>query len=201
MKIGIMGGTFNPVHNGHLALAAKAKESAGLDEVWFMPSGLPAHKSNAELLSPEHRLSMVQRAIEGQTGLVASSFEIDRPGFTYTADTVTALKEEYPEHEFYFIIGGDSLMNFHKWVKPEVISSHVTLLAAGRNDFSEADFLEQKKNLFQLFGTKVQFINLPEIDISSSRLRELVKAGQMAEIKTMVSEAVYQYIKDNCLYR
>jgi len=75
------------------------------------------------------------------------------------------------------------------------------LLAAGRNDFSEADFLEQKKNLFQLFGTKVQFINLPEIDISSSRLRELVKAGQMAEIKTMVSEAVYQYIKDNCLYR
>lgn len=201
MKIGIMGGTFNPIHNGHLALACKAKEAAGLDEVWFMPSGLPAHKSNSELLSAIDRICMVQNAIKGQDGLVASSFEIDRPGFTYTADTVTALKEEYPEHTFYFIIGGDSLMKFHHWVKPEVISSHVTLLAAGRNGFSEKDLMEQQTKLFQLFGTKVQFINLPEIDISSSRIREFIKAGQISEVKTMIPEAVYQYIADNTLYQ
>jgi len=201
MKIGIMGGTFNPIHNGHLTLASAAKSEAGLDEVWFMPSGLPAHKSNAELLPSADRLSMVQCAIEGQKGFIASSFEIDRPGFTYTADTVAALKEEYPLHTFYFIIGGDSLMKFHHWVKPEVISSHVTLLAAGRNGFSKEELLLQKKKLFQLFGTKVQFVDLQEIDISSSRIRELIKEGQISDIKTMVPAAVYQYIVDNGLYQ
>lgn len=201
MKIGIMGGTFNPIHNGHLALAAKAKETAGLDEIWFMPSGLPAHKSNSELLSTIDRFSMVKQAIEGQNGLVASSFEIDRPGFTYTADTVSALKEEFPEHNFFFIIGGDSLMKFHRWVKPEVISAHVTLLAAGRNGFTNEDLLAQQSKLFQLFGTKVQFVDLPEINISSSRIRELIKAGKGSEVKTMVPEAVYQYIVSNGLYQ
>ena len=86
-RIGIMGGTFNPIHIGHLALAAKAIEAAGLDKVWFMPSGLPAHKSNSELISAKHRLLMVQQAIQGCNDFVASSFEIDRSGFTYTADT------------------------------------------------------------------------------------------------------------------
>lgn len=196
-----MGGTFNPVHNGHLALAAKAKESVGLDEVWFMPSGLPAHKSNSELLSAEHRLFMVQHAIEGKSGLVASSFEIDRPGFTYTADTVTNLKEEYPEHDFYFIIGGDSLMKFHHWIKPEVISSHVTLLATGRNGFSKEELYNQKANLNKLFNTNIEFLDLPEINISSSLIRKFIKAGEISEIKSMVPESVYQYIAENNLYK
>lgn len=201
MKIGIMGGTFNPVHNGHLALAVAAKQTAGLDEIWFMPSGLPAHKSNAELISAKDRFSMVQYAIENCTGFVASSFEINNAGFTYTADTVTALKKEYPEYEFYFIIGGDSFMKFHHWVKPDVISSHVTLLAAGRNGFSEEELVNQKNNLMQTFQTKVQFLELPEINISSSLIRAYIKAGELSEIKSMVPESVFNYISENNLYK
>ena len=201
MKIGIMGGTFNPIHNGHLALASEAKKSFGLDEIWFMPSSLPAHKSNLELLPPKDRLSMAQHAVKGYKNFVVSSFEIDRPGFTYTADTVVALIEEYPKHDFYFIIGGDSLMKFHHWVKPDVISSHVTLLAAGRNGFSKEELYKQQANLNQLFDTKIQFLDLPEINISSSLIRNYIKAGALSEIKSMVPEGVYQYIAENNLYK
>jgi len=201
MKIGIMGGTFNPVHNGHLILAAVAKEAAGLDEVWFMPSGLPAHKSNSELLPAENRLAMVKLAIAGISGFFASSFEIERPGFTYTADTVEALVKEFPQHEFYFIIGGDSLMKFHHWVKPEVISSHVTLLAAGRDDFSEQELLKQSETLYNLFGTDVRLINMPKLTISSNQIRNSIKENRPEKIRNFLPEGVLEYILEYELYR
>lgn len=201
MKIGIMGGTFNPIHNGHLALAAVAKETAGLDEVWFMPSGLPAHKSNNELASTKLRFEMVKQGIQGISGFVASSYEIDRPGFTYTSDTVQELSKDYPQHEFFFIIGGDSLMKFHHWVKPEIISSHVTLLAAGRDDLSEESLLCQADKLHKLFGTKVLFLSMPKQDISSNKIRYYCKMGQYNEIKKYVPDLVYQYILTQKLYQ
>ena len=160
MKIGIMGGTFNPIHLGHILLATAAKKEAELDEVWFMPSGLPAHKSNSELAPAEHRLKMVELSVKDIPGFFASSYETDRPGFTYTADTLEALAKEYPQHKFYFIIGGDSLMQFHHWVKPELISSYAILLAAGRNDFSEKELNEQAQKLKQLYGTEVRMVTM-----------------------------------------
>lgn len=200
MKIGIMGGTFNPIHNGHLSLANEALNQYNLDEVWFMPSGLPAHKANDELISSNTRLCMVKLAISGKKSFKASSFEIDREGFTYTADTMTALVNEYPEDEFYFIIGGDSLMKFHKWVKPEVISAHTTLLAAGRNGYSMEDLEEQTRYLKQQFDTKVYFIEMPELVISSNAIRSFCKIQQYDEIKNMVPNAVYQYIVEHKLW-
>ena len=201
MKIGIMGGTFNPIHNGHLTLAHTAKEAVGLDEVWFMPSGLPAHKSNSELLSAQERLHMAKLAIQGIKGFKASSFEIDRAGFTYTADTMVALRRTYPDDEFFFIIGGDSLMKFHHWVKPEVISAHTTLLAAGRDDYSKEELKEQAKRLKSLFGTKVILLDMPAITISSSDIRAKLYTGQLADLSTVVPEAVLSYIKNHCLYQ
>lgn len=201
MKIGIMGGTFNPVHNGHLALAATAKEAACLDEVWFMPSGLPAHKSNSELLPADDRLAMVELAITEVEGFKASAFEISRPGFTYTADTMEALAKEFPEHEFYFIIGGDSLMKFHHWVKPEVISSHTTLLAAGRDDFSKEELQKQADKLFELFGTKVQLIDMPKHPISSNQIRNAIKESRIEHIQEFLPEYVWEYIIKRGLYR
>lgn len=200
MKIGIMGGTFNPIHNGHLTLAATAKAAASLDEVWFMPSGLPAHKENNELLPAKERLAMVQLAIAEKEGFVASSFEIDRPGFTYTADTMVALKEEYPEHEFFFIIGGDSLMKFHHWVKPEVISAHTTLLAAGRDNFTSEELLHQSLELKQLFGTKVILLDMPAIDISSKQIRNFCRQKQYDAIKKYLPETVLKFIAEHKLY-
>ena len=201
MKIGIMGGTFNPIHNGHLLLASTAKEEAGLHEVWFMPSGLPAHKSNSELLSANDRLAMVKLAIADKPDFVASSFEIDRPGFTYTADTMEALVKEYPQHEFFFIIGGDSLMKFHHWVKPEVISSYVTLLAAGRDDISTTDLISQAEELYRSFGTKVQLLSMTKVDISSNRIRACVKRNSYEKMKEYVPEAVMKYILEHKLYQ
>lgn len=201
MKIGIMGGTFNPIHNGHLALATVAKESAELDEVWFMPSGLPAHKSNDELLPAKTRLEMVALAIAGIKGFVVSSFEIDRPGYTYTADTVTALNEEYPQHEFFFIVGGDSLMMFHRWVKPEVISAHVTLLATGRDGLSQELLRSKAEELKASFGTKIQLLPMEEFDISSNRIRSFCKENNVAAVKNQIPIAVYEYIVEHGLYQ
>ncbi|MBO5176128.1 MAG: nicotinate-nucleotide adenylyltransferase [Lachnospiraceae bacterium] len=199
MKIGIMGGTFNPIHNGHLLLAETAKKEGNLDEIWFMPSGLPAHKSNSELISSDHRLAMVQLAVNGMANYSASSYEIDRLGFTYTADTMEGLSNEFPEHEFYFIIGGDSLMKFHHWVKPEVISKHTSLLAAGRNGYSVEDLQKQAENLYHLFGTKVTLISMPELNISSNEIRNCIKHNP-EEIRKDIPESVYNYILEHRLY-
>lgn len=201
MKIGIMGGTFNPVHNGHLVLATVAKDEAGLDEVWFMPSGLPAHKSNSELILAKDRLTMVKLAIEGKSGFLASAFEIERPGFTYTADTLEALVTEFPQHEFYFIIGGDSLMNFHQWVKPEVISYHTTLLAAGRDNFSFHELRQQAEKLNRLYGTRVQLIDMPKLLISSQQIRKSIKENHPEKIRDFLPERVLEYILEHKLYQ
>lgn len=201
MKIGIMGGTFNPIHKGHLLLGSTAMETAALDEVWFMPSGIPAHKSNAELVSAKKRFAMVKLAVEEYEGFHASSFEIDRPGFTYTADTMEALTKMYPQHEFYFIIGGDSLMKFHHWVKPEVISAHTTLLAAGRNGYSEEELRLQMENLQQKFGTKVKLLSMPELNISSNQIRMCFQQNTQEEIEMFLPDKVFDYISTYKLYR
>jgi nicotinate-nucleotide adenylyltransferase len=201
MKIGIMGGTFNPIHNGHLSLASAALKQYNLDEIWFMPSGLPAHKANDELLSSAKRLYMVELAISDNAKFKASSFEIDREGFTYTADTMVALTKEYPYNEFYFIIGGDSLMKFHKWVKPEVISSHTALLAAGRNGYSKEELQKQAQDLNKQFNTNVFFLDMPELVISSNEIRSLCKIKNYDAIKSMVPEAVLGYIMENELWK
>ena len=200
MKIGIMGGTFNPIHNGHLLLAETALKEGKLDEIWFMPSGLPAHKSNSELLSAEHRFTMVQLAVADRKDFIASSFELDRPGFTYTADTMLALSKEFPQHEFFFIIGGDSLMKFHHWVKPEVISAHTSLLAAGRNGYSKEELQNQEEKLYQTFGTKVTLISMPELNISSNVIRSMIKEHSDKE-KDFLPESVYHYILEHMLYQ
>jgi len=201
MKIGIMGGTFNPIHNGHLSLASSALKQYTLDEVWFMPSGLPAHKANDELLSAEKRLRMVELAISTEEKFKASSFEIDRAGYTYTADTMVALTKKYTDSDFYFIIGGDSLMKFHKWVKPDVISAHTTLLAAGRNGYSMEELLLQAAGLKQQFGTKILFLDMPELIISSNEIRSLCKMQQYDAIKSMVPGAVFEYIMEQKLWK
>ena len=201
MKIGIMGGTFNPIHNGHLSLANAALGQYNLDEVWFMPSGLPAHKANDDLLNADIRLHMVKLAIGAQDKIKASSFEIDRDGFTYTADTMVALSKEFPKDEFYFIIGGDSLMKFHKWVKPEVISEHTTLLAAGRNGYTAVELKNQAQALKEKFGTKVYFVEMPELVISSNAIRSYCRLQQYESIKSMVPEKVYQYILEHELWK
>ena len=201
MKVGIMGGTFNPIHKGHLMLATLAMEQCSLNNIWFMPSGLPAHKSNEELLDAKHRMQMVKLATEEEKSFIASAFEMEREGFTYTSDTMVALKKDYPEIDFYFIIGGDSLMKFHQWVRPDVISAHTTLLAAGRSGYSKEKLEKQVIYLKQQFGTKVSFLDMPEFPVASSEIRRWLKAGQYEKANEVLPKKVVDYIKQNRLYQ
>ena len=124
-RIGIMGGTFDPIHNGHLQLGRQAREEYHLEQVWFMPSGQPPHKKDHAVTDAWTRLEMVRLAIAGQKGFSLSDFEIRRPGNTYTAQTLKLLSEAYPENLFYFIIGADSLYDIEKWYRPDLVVTDV----------------------------------------------------------------------------
>ena len=126
--IGIMGGTFDPVHNGHLILGKQAYEEYGLDAVWFMPSGQPPHKKDRHVTPAGDRCAMVKLAIGDFPGFVFSDFEVLREGSTYTAQTLALLKETYGDHNFCYIIGADSLYEIESWYHPELVLSGVPLL-------------------------------------------------------------------------
>ena len=200
MNIGIMGGTFNPIHNGHLALAKAAMEQFPLDTVWFMPSGLPAHKSNDELADGSHRLNMTKLALIGQKGFEASDFELKQEGYTYTANTLSALSKLYPSDTFHFIIGGDSLMKFLCWRNPEVILQKAILLAAGRDGFTKEELAEQAELLRRTYHARIHFVEMEEITVSSHEIRAYCKNGQYKKVSKYLPEAVLDYIKEKNLF-
>ena len=132
-KEGIMGGTFDPIHIGHLILGEAAYEQLGLDTVWFMPSGNPPHKKHREgRASDEQRAEMVRMAISGNPHFSLSLMEMEEEGYTYTYHTLERLREKHPDTDYYFIIGADSLRDFSTWMKPQRISDACTLVVAGR---------------------------------------------------------------------
>ena len=197
-KIGILGGTFNPVHMGHLLMAEYAKEAAKLDVVILMPSHMSYMKAGTNVLSEQHRLEMLQLSIEENPDLITSDMEIRRGGNTYTYETLLQMKGLCPNSEIYFIVGADSLFSMERWVKPEVIFANCTLIAAGR-DHSDKEALQLKKKDLELrFGAKIILLDFPRIDISSTVIRENVKSGK--SIRYMVHDKVVQYIQDKHLY-
>lgn len=134
-RIGIMGGTFDPIHNVHLMLGIQAYREYHLDSVWYMPSKCPPHKSDHIVTNTKDRCEMVRMAVHPYPFMVFSDFELLREGNTYTADTLRLLHESYPEHEFFFIIGADSLFHIEKWYHPEQVLTQATFLVAGRLNF------------------------------------------------------------------
>lgn len=197
-KVGILGGTFNPIHIGHLLMAEYAKKEAGLDVVLIMPTSKSYMKSNNNVPDGNIRLEMVQMCLEENDGLMASDFEIQRGGNTYTYETLLQLKKLYPNTDLYFIIGMDSLFSIEKWVKPEVIFANCNILVADRNDVAE-DMVQAKINeLKEQFGAQIFRINFPKIDISSTQIRENVRDGH--SIRYMVHDNVWKYIYKNRLY-
>lgn len=198
--IGIMGGTFDPIHNGHLMLGRQACEEYGLDQVWFMPSGRPPHKTDHKVTAAGDRVQMVRLAIAHIPQFACSEFEIQRAGTTYTAETLRLLAEAYPQHQFHFIIGADSFYEIEKWYHPQEVMARVPLLVADR-DYPEAprSMEDQARYLKETYHADIHFLHCEEMDVSSEELRRRICAGQ--SIRSYVPSAVADYIECRRLYQ
>ncbi len=206
-KIGIMGGTFNPIHVGHIEIAKSAYKQYMLDEIWFMPNHIPAYKDEDAIVSGTHRLEMVRLAINDIPYCKVSDFELKREGNTYTIDTLKLLNELYPQHSFYFIMGADSLFYFEKWRDYQEIPSYATLLVAPRDENSKKDVAEKVKEFNEYFEKDCfHVIDCKEIPCSSSAIREHFSKKQDIQLQSYIEEelfltdAVYQYILKENLY-
>lgn len=198
MKIGIMGGTFNPIHNAHLMMAQAAYEQYKLDEVWFMPSAKPPHKKQDEIATKDHRKRMVQFAIDKTPYFKFSNIEYKRKGNTYTYDTLVELKKEREDAHFFFIMGGDSLAQFEQWYHPEKIVKLCTILAASRDEVSYEQTRQYCQQLSDRLKGDFRPLKMPAMSISSHEIRKRIKKGK--SIAGYCPEPVVRYIQMHHLY-
>lgn len=198
-KTAILGGTFNPIHYAHLAMAETVLEQEGPDEIWFMPSREPPHKSHREIAPERHRTQMIHLAIAPEPAFCFSDFELGRQGTTYTAETLQLLQDRYPDREFSFIMGGDSFFQLEDWYRPEIIMKTCTILAISRNGISGGQMQEHAVYLQQKYRARVHILKMKSMDISSSKIRSLAGRGQ--DISGLVPEPVASYISRHGLYR
>ena len=200
MKIGIMGGTFDPIHKGHLMLGEYAKDLYNLDKIWFMPNGNPPHKLNSNIESQtNHRVEMVKLAIEEKDYFDLQLYEVERTEVNYSYLTMQHFNKQYPDDEFYFIIGADSLFAFETWKHPELLVKTCKILAAYRDGKNTSEMEVQIKYLNQKYGAEILLLNTPNYDVSSSGIRRMIKDNE--DISELVPESVFSYIQSNNLFR
>ena len=180
IRTGIFGGSFNPIHKGHISLARQLRQKAGLDEVWLMVSPQNPLKASADLLDDKIRMQMARLAVEGEEGIIASDYEMHLPKPSYTWNTLQALNKDYPDKEFVLMIGGDNWQLFNKWYHADDIRKNYQIIVYPRRGFEGG------------------IDGLDLIDISSTEIRERIKAGK--GIKRLVPKAVADYITINKLY-
>ncbi|NLJ30233.1 MAG: nicotinate (nicotinamide) nucleotide adenylyltransferase [Clostridiales bacterium] len=195
-KTGVYGGTFNPIHNGHIHLAKQFAQQLGLDRVLLIPAFVPPHKFAPDLAPAEHRLAMCRLASPG-TLLEVSDMEIRRKGASYTCETLRELKKRNPEDELYLLMGEDMFLTVQDWCHPEVLYSLSVLCAAPRSGDGTARILEQVNRL-ERAGAKTAVCNIQYLPVSSTMVRGAVKKGE--SIAGMVPAAVAEYIRENQLY-
>ncbi len=194
-KIAVMGGTFNPVHNGHLHMAEQFAKLIGASLVLFIPTASPPHKNSHELASAEDRLAMCRLACEGR--FEVSDLEIRRGGLSYTSDTLRSLKKTYPDSELYFITGEDMFLTLEQWHEPEVILSLATVCAAPRS-WEGCGALEACAERMRKHGGKVLLADIDYLPISSTAVRIAVKSGM--PIGEFVPPKIAEYIRSHHLY-
>lgn len=198
-KIGIMGGTFDPIHIGHLIIAEEAREHLNLKEVIFIPTGKPPHKKSTNITNSFHRYNMTELAIKNNRFFSISSIEIEKSGTTYTIDTIKELEMEYKNTEFYFIIGSDSVMNIHTWKDYKTLLNICNFIVAKRVGISNRDVEDRIREFNRKFGNIIYEVPIPYIDISSTEIRTKVMKNKT--IKYYVPIEVEDYIMKNKLYR
>ncbi len=194
MNVGILGGTFDPVHNGHLILAEHARTQLALDIVLFVPAGEPWRKAHRTITPGEYRLAMLMLAITDHAQFGISDIELRHPGPTYTADTLETLAAERLDDEFYFIVGADALADLPTWHDPARIVKHAMLAVADRNGHE----LEAAIAAVPELAPRIVRFNMPPTQISSTEIRARVAAGD--DISALVPAAVARYIAEHRLY-
>ena len=188
MRIGILGGTFNPVHIGHLILAEEAREKLGLDKIIFIPTALPPHKDNLNIAPAADRLKMLKLAIKGNKYFTVSDVEIKRQGRSYTIDTLKELKRKYSQDDLYFIIGSDLLKYLNEWKDLNEIIKMVKFVVATRPGFP----LEEIPHYIKTLAIRA-------VDVSGFEVRQCV--AQNKSFGYLVTDRVFDYIKKRKLYR
>ena len=200
MKIGIMGGTFDPIHIGHLLLGEFAYEDFGLDEIWFLPNGNHPHKSLAEVTpGVMERVEMVRKAIQGVPYFKVSEYEAIENAHSYTYRTMQHFSKTYPQHQFYFILGADSLFAIEQWKYFREIFPTCTILAAMRDDKDRKDMEDQIRYLEETYQAKIELLQAPLLEISSTTIRN--RAGNGYTVRYMVPDTVEQYIREKGFYK
>lgn len=185
-RIGIIGGTFDPPHNGHLLIANEVYHALQLDEIWFVPNKIPPHKLEKDVVSTYHRVKMLKLAIEHEPHYSICLIELERQGPSYTYDTVIQLKKNYPDKQFYFIIGGDMVEYLPKWHKIDELLQLIQFVGVTRPGYSLHTPYAIKK------------IEIPEFAVSSSFIRDRFSDG--GTTKYLLPEKVQSYIERNGLY-
>lgn len=198
-KVGIMGGTFNPIHLAHTEMAKVCLRQQDLDKILFMPSKNPPHKKDKSILPENERAVMVKLAVSEYDKFVFSDFELQRKGTTYTADTLRLLQEENPDDNYYFIMGADSLLYLDKWYRPQEILKRAVILAIGRDGSTPDELKEKRKELIKQYDkADIRFVHMRQMDISSSMIREGIAHGENME--KYLNKEVWNYINENGLY-
>jgi nicotinate-nucleotide adenylyltransferase len=195
-KVGVLGGTFDPVHIGHLLLAESAREELGLERVVFMPAGRPWRKASREVSPAEHRLAMLRLAVAGNDAFEVSTIEVEREGPTYTVETLEELRRRDPGAALFFIVGEDALADLPNWREPQRILELATVAVAGRT--AEGPNLRQAEAMMPGLVARAVWLRMPIIEISATGIRERVRLG--LSIRYRVPAAVEAYIREHRLY-
>lgn len=199
MKIGILGGSFDPIHYGHIHMAVKAYEEYGLDQVWLMPAGHSPNKDEAKMAAAGHRVDMVRRAVSEYPFICVSTLETDSPERSYTYRTMEKLCERYPKEKFYFIMGADSLDYLEQWLHPEIICRLATILVVRREELEEPELLLKIREMKHLFPADIRLVHCKKYDISSREIREKIKKGE--DVSKDIPPKVLDYITAHNLYQ
>lgn len=196
-KIAMLGGTFNPIHNAHVKLALEFSEKMGLDKVLMVPTAIPPHKEMKDFVPAQERFFMTKLVCDMYEKLEPCDLELKREGKSYTADTLKAIREIYPQAQIYLIVGADMFLSLETWRNPQEIFSLAKILSAPRQD-SDYEPMKRHQKLLEELGAESYVLEKSIFTVSSTEIREKIKAGE--DVSNLIPEKIYSYIKEKGLY-
>lgn len=199
MRIGLFGGTFDPVHLGHLVLAEQCRDQCGLEEIWFVPAGSPPHKPPRDITPGPVRLELLEFAIAGHEQFRIQRWELDRTGPSFTVETLEHFRSLSPENDFFLLLGADSIRDLPTWREPHRILQLAGIIAVNRGSEDATDWRKLPEEFSPEEQARIQFVSIPGLEIASRDLRARVRAGR--SIRYLVPRAVEIAIQERQLYR